>query len=267
MCSPRQKIVHQPYERDARREHGQTDRLYCTNNWTALLESYLRKPGPAALNWPAQPRGKPGDRFLYDFSEPEPRWTLREYLVGVLKNLENGFGSVSAVDYAEKIIEMAAATCEKAASIDHTRFELFKVLTVVDLADGGSGTQRYVAGSYARGNRIDTVEINFGALELNQHAADVLCFMRLAPNHSMYAVVRYYEVVRTDYDLSCLVVKRMDAKTPGVKAFGVVHAEAVEAHAHLVPDFDQNDREHRYNHLHYFWDKVQEGRVLVPGRR
>jgi hypothetical protein len=187
--------------------------------------------------------------------------------VGVLKNLENGFGSVSAVAYAEKIIEMAAATCEKAALIDHTRFELFKVLTVVDLADGGSGTQRYVAGSYARGNRIDTVEINFGALELNQHAADVICIMRLAPNHSMYAVVRYYEVVRTDYDLSCLVVKRMDAKTPRVKASGVVDVEAVEAHAHLVPDFDQNDREHRYNHLHYFWDKVQEGRVLVPGRR
>jgi hypothetical protein len=93
---------------------------------------------------------------------------------------------------------------------------------------------------------------------VEEHAADVIAYFH-HPVHGTYAAIRYYASLGVDPEFGVFVM------TPYLAthnyAYGVVPIEAIQCHAHLVPDFDKVDAYGRYSE--FYWDKVSSAAVAL----
>jgi hypothetical protein len=81
-CSTCQIAVHRPFRLDARREKGQTKRLYEKNNTNALVRAFKRSLIPKVLGPREQPMIK---QTKYILSERNGSISLRDFLMDLLK--------------------------------------------------------------------------------------------------------------------------------------------------------------------------------------
>jgi hypothetical protein len=123
------------------------------------------------------------------------------------------------------------------------------------------------------GPRFDPVEVNVeveraaaagAAAEgvVEEHAADVIAYFH-HPVHGTYAAIRYYASLGVDPEFGVFVMTPYLATH--TYAYGVVPIEAIQCHAHLVPDFDKVDAHGRYSE--FYWDKVCSAAVCCSARQ
>ena len=234
-----QTCVVKMFNTDCKREEDRHERLARRADMYALTCTVTDevRPDPeirerrAYLSqvWPKQ------QKFLPTFLSPEGNAVLSSHAANAIKI------SIMSTEF-----------------VDDAVFNSLRVYRCAVL-DYGTEKVRYVAHSTyrARGSRFDNVEVNVTGVG---YAAKVLFFVSSRGVTSMaidgptpfteqiYAVVQYYDIVKAVHPIMKRPKLRLSIDT-NAQNFHFISIDAINKHAHLIPDFDDPTKQH------YFWDK------------
>jgi hypothetical protein len=253
---------------DAQRESGREERLFDKSLVWSTLETYQRlRDAALALDSAAGSPEAPLPLNPLLVTQFELGRSRRAVLSFALRQYAESLGwtegrIVRFLNLIKK--ETLAAFVQENPLIPRPNPRIFDVAMVFDMvlstAPGAAVPVAYVASPnyLLRGPRYDSCEVSLGAvIDGREWAVRLICFFMC--DLGKYAVVQFYEITSLVNPIDQLLAVYKMALMPDAEedTYGVVPIEALQCHAHLVPNWDTPDE--------YYWDKPQDGRVKWDG--